>query len=172
MVDEKHFVLSPRAVVRDDRGRCLMIRRSASSTHQAGKWELPGGKMDSGEDFETALLHEVREETGLKISLDCVVGAAQWEHPEFHVAYIILEAHVTGGEMRTSGEHQEVAWVEPPEILSMDVCEQFLPFLETYYGSEEEEAYAARRWQIGRTRAQAHGGGHAEDGRPHPRLSG
>ncbi len=46
-------------VVRNERDEILMIFRR-------GKWDLPKGKQDEGEDIETCALREVREETGIK----------------------------------------------------------------------------------------------------------
>jgi len=127
---EKPFGLSPRAIIRDGQGRCLLVKRSSQSTHQAGLWELPGGKMDPGETFDQALLREVVEETGLTIALDRVVGAAQWEHPQVHVAYIILEAHVVEGQVRLSDEHDDCRWATPADVAMMEVCPQYVPCLE------------------------------------------
>ena len=50
-------------VVMNDQGEFLAIKRN-------GVWDLPKGKLEKGEDFETAALREVGEETGLqKLSL-------------------------------------------------------------------------------------------------------
>ncbi len=46
-------------VVRNPRGEFLVIERN-------GVWDLPKGKLEKGEDFETAALREVEEETGLR----------------------------------------------------------------------------------------------------------
>ena len=127
---EKRFVLSPRAVIRDAQGRCLLVKRSSKSTHQPGLWELPGGKMDPGETFDQTLLREVAEETGLVIALDRVVAAAQWEHPQLHVAYIIMAGHVVGGEVRMSDEHDDWAWAGAADIATLEVCSQYVPCLE------------------------------------------
>ena len=48
------FALSVKILVRDDEGRCLLLRRSPSSKNNGGKWDLPGGKVDAGETFEEA----------------------------------------------------------------------------------------------------------------------
>jgi 8-oxo-dGTP diphosphatase len=65
---EKPYGLSVKMVLRDDNGRCLLLKRSMNSKWYAGKWEFPGGKVDPGENFGDALLREVFEETGLRIT--------------------------------------------------------------------------------------------------------
>ena len=52
----KPFALCAKVIIGDDQGRCLLLRRSAASKANKGKWDLPGGQVDSGEDFEEAVL--------------------------------------------------------------------------------------------------------------------
>ena len=129
---QKPFKLSMKVVVRDEQGRCLLLKRSQESKNNKGKWDLPGGKVDPGEDFDEALLREVSEETGLTASLQGVAGSAESDLPERKVAYLIMEAVVASGEVTLSSEHDDFAWVEREKMAEMDVCPQFKAFAEAY----------------------------------------
>ncbi len=60
----------------DDRGRAcfLMTRRAKTLRAHAGQWALPGGRIDAGESPETAVCRELREETGLVLGPESVLG--------------------------------------------------------------------------------------------------
>lgn len=60
------------AVVHDDEGRLLLIRRG----HEPGKglWSLPGGRVEAGESVTAAVEREVLEETGLRVRAGRPVG--------------------------------------------------------------------------------------------------
>ena len=126
---EKPFRLSIKVVIFDDTGRCLLLKRSRHSKGNPGKWDLPGGKVDSGEDFDRALIREVLEETGLRISLTRVIGGTQRELGERTVAYLIMEARLASGQPRLSGEHEGFSWVEPVELHQVDLVQQFKEFI-------------------------------------------
>jgi 8-oxo-dGTP diphosphatase len=55
------------AVITDDAGRVLLLRRNADD-FMGGQWELPSGKTDPGERLDVALAREVQEETGLHLT--------------------------------------------------------------------------------------------------------
>lgn len=131
-MSHKPFALSAKVVVRDGEGRCLLLRRSMSSKGNPGKWDLPGGKVDVGENLEQGLLREVAEETGLTISLQRVVGAAESESPTKMVVYLILEGRVESGQVRLSSEHDDYAWVDRQSLVKVDLAEQFRPFAQVY----------------------------------------
>lgn len=125
----KPFALSVKALVLDEQGRCLILRRSASSKNNAGKWDFPGGKVDSGEAFDIALRREIQEETGLSVELARVLGAAESPLPDRTVAYLMMEARVTGGQVQLSEEHDGHKWVEPERLVEQDICPQFRAFM-------------------------------------------
>lgn len=68
-VDKKEILLANKAVVKDDGGRILFVKRSKNDHFDPSLWELPGGKQDSAEEARQALIREVQEETGLEIKI-------------------------------------------------------------------------------------------------------
>jgi 8-oxo-dGTP diphosphatase len=128
----KPFSLSVKVIIRDKEGRCLLLKRSMSSKGNPGKWDLPGGKVDVGENLEQGLLREVKEEAGLIISLQSVLGAAESATPTKRVAYLIFEGCLESGQVCLSEEHDDFTWVDRKALGEMDVAEQFRPFLIAY----------------------------------------
>jgi 8-oxo-dGTP diphosphatase len=129
---QKPFSLSVKAVVRDADGRCLLLKRSAANQANAGKWDLPGGKLDPGERVDQALCREVAEETGLTISVRRVAAAAQSELRDRTVVYLILEAQLESGQVHLSEEHDDSAWVTLSELPQMDLAGPFRSFARSY----------------------------------------
>ncbi len=55
-------------------GRLLMYKRNKSLGR--GLWELPGGNLEFGENFEDCLLREFKEETGLDVKIEKLISIA------------------------------------------------------------------------------------------------
>ncbi len=68
------------AIVVDDEGGILLQRRSDFAW-----WGLPGGVMERGERIEACLAREVREETGLEVAAERLIGV--YSSPDFAVTY-------------------------------------------------------------------------------------
>lgn len=126
------FGFGVKAFITNPCGEFLFLKRSALSKHFAGTWELPGGKVDAGEAFDTALVREVAEETGLTIELDRVVGATQYEMPQIKLAVLFMEARMLSGDVRLSDEHDDYRWVPLDEITRLDLSDQLKAFLIEY----------------------------------------
>ncbi len=67
---EKIFLNFACGVVRDDEGRILLQNRSKDSF----VWGFPGGAMELGESAEEAAIREVKEETGLNVRIENLIG--------------------------------------------------------------------------------------------------
>lgn len=97
-------------------GRILMIRRGPNST-MAGKWCIPCGFLDYGEEVRAGAAREVREETGL----DVEIGDVMWVASNFHdpaklTVGIWFEATVTGGDLEAGDDAVEAAWFSLGEL--------------------------------------------------------
>ena len=98
-------------------GNILLVR------HPERGWEIPGGYVKIGEDLIAALIREVREETGIDISVGQLGGIhqnIQVESSQIPTKVIFdFFAKSTGGALRTSPEHLEVRWTSRAEVLNM-----------------------------------------------------
>ena len=59
----------------DEAGRLLLVQRANEPGR--GLWSVPGGRVEPGEDDAAALVREMREETGLRVTPDELVGRVQ-----------------------------------------------------------------------------------------------
>ncbi len=129
------------AVVTNERGEILMQRRVDNNY-----WALPGGTMDFGETIVETAEREVREETGLDVKVDGIIGT--FSDPRHIIEYsdgevrqqfnICFHASLIGGELRASKESTEVRWIPPDELEQLEIhrttrlrLEQFLQHPET-----------------------------------------
>jgi 8-oxo-dGTP diphosphatase len=116
-----------------DGAEVLLTRISALGAH-AGSWTLPGGGIDHGEPPRSAVLREVREETGLEcevgelldvhdVHFDGVAPTGRFE--DYHGLHLVFAATVSGGEPRVAevaGTTAEAAWV-PLTAVADGSCE-------------------------------------------------
>ncbi|MET9849058.1 (deoxy)nucleoside triphosphate pyrophosphohydrolase [Streptomyces ossamyceticus] len=105
-------------------GRLLAARRSAPP-ELAGRWELPGGKVEPGEPPEQALVRELREELGVEAkSAERVPG--EWPVGSGHVLRVWI-AHLLSGEPRPLEDHDELRWLSADEVWDVDWLDQDVP---------------------------------------------
>jgi len=119
----KPYSLAVRAVIRNEHGHCLLLRRANTCKRFVGRWELPGGKMDPGETFDAALRREVTEETGLSVEVLGVAGAFGFEMEKVRVATLCMEVAIIGGTFTLSEEHDEHAWIPMTQLLEYDLTD-------------------------------------------------
>ncbi len=61
-----------KAIVFDEDGKVLLIRRSADDDRRPGEWDFPGGGVEEHEECGAALVREIAEEAGLVVAFDDV----------------------------------------------------------------------------------------------------
>lgn len=107
-----------------DRGRLLAARRSAPP-ELAGRWELPGGKVEPGERPEHALVRELREELGVEAEpLERIPG--EWPLKPGLVLRV-WTARLVSGEPQPLEDHDALRWLAPDETDEIDWLPQDRP---------------------------------------------
>ena len=103
------------AIVTDGDGRLLLVKRGHEP--EAGRWSLPGGRVNPGESDPQAVVREVREETGLWVEPGRLVGAVERPAPGGAVFDISdYAASVSGGSLAAGDDAADARWVHPCDI--------------------------------------------------------
>ncbi|MEM2618378.1 MAG: NUDIX hydrolase [Candidatus Hadarchaeales archaeon] len=104
----KRPALTVDVIVRDEKRGVLLIRRKNEPFK--GKWALVGGFVEYGERVEEAAKRECREETGLEVRLERLVGVYSdpGRDPRGHVVSICFMARPTGGKPKGGSDAEEV----------------------------------------------------------------
>jgi 8-oxo-dGTP pyrophosphatase MutT (NUDIX family) len=112
------------AIVANDEGKILLHRRSDNDL-----WALPGGTMEIGESIQETLVREVKEETGLDVMPEYVVGL--YTDPKHVIAFsdgevrqqfsICFACRIIGGNIQVSDESFEVRFFSPDEIKQLNM---------------------------------------------------
>ncbi|MBI4014999.1 MAG: NUDIX domain-containing protein [Candidatus Aenigmarchaeota archaeon] len=109
------FRLGQKALVRDG-PKFLMLRQSGYNKFGAGKWDLPGGKVEENEDLGIAIKRELREETGL--NADCKLCSNFTFATETGENWLVLiyVVRYDGSPVALSSEHSEFKWIGMEEL--------------------------------------------------------
>lgn len=108
------------AALTDAEGRVLMARRPAGKQH-AGLWEFPGGKVESDETPQAALVRELREELGVEVDEDALTPAGFSEsRGERHLVLLLYRCRSWRGAVRAV-EAAEIRWAPPGQLTLLDL---------------------------------------------------
>jgi 8-oxo-dGTP diphosphatase len=96
-------------VLAERRGKLLLVRRNHEP--HLGEWSFPSGYVDAGEQLEAGAIRETKEETGLDVRIDRLLGA--WSTAGERVIFIAYAARATGGQIDVGPECIDVRFFPP-----------------------------------------------------------
>jgi 8-oxo-dGTP diphosphatase len=114
-------------------GKVLLLRESKDYIDGAeeGKWDVPGGRIESDEEVRAGLIREVKEESGLDIAPGKLLGAFDGfpviRGEKCHVVRVYFLCEATHDAVTLSQDHDAYDWVSPEnpgnKILVSDIKE-------------------------------------------------
>ncbi len=105
-------------VILNDDGEVLITRR-AKDTHQGDLWEFPGGKLETGESVQAALVRELKEELGIQVQETEPLIRIHHDYPDKSVLLDVRRVSRFQGTAR-GREGQPLRWLEPGKLTAQD----------------------------------------------------
>ena len=114
-------------VITDSNG-CVLLARRLPDTHLAGKWEFPGGKLESGETPLDGLRRELWEELAVDVQDARPLISFEYRYPDKHVKLDVFRISQYSGELRAVEGH-ELDWVSADKLRTVDLLEADKPIV-------------------------------------------
>lgn len=113
-MEEITLEITIKAVIFKDGKKVLLVRRSKDHKWNPGKYDLPGGHIEIGEDFEEALKREIDEEIKIEVEVGPIISAASFRENKKGLRYI---AFYKSGEVELSDAHDKYEWIDIDEAI-------------------------------------------------------
>ena len=120
-----------------DQDRFLACQRPAHKA-RALLWEFVGGKVESNESREEALIRECQEELGVTVLPKDIFMEVTHVYPDLTVHLVLYNAVITTGEIQLF-EHNDAKWITPDEIHQFAFCpadQEILDRIKELYGKK------------------------------------
>lgn len=107
-------------------GKFLIAKRATGDESVFGKWEFPGGKVESAEDEFSAIEREIKEEFELDVRACKFLVNNICHYPNKVVDLRLYSCQYIGGDFRLH-DHSEYAWLDKEEIIDYDLALADIP---------------------------------------------
>lgn len=103
------------------KGEKFMICQRPLNKTRALEWEFVGGKAESGETLEQALIRECREEIGVEVKVGDIYMEVDHVYPDITIHLTLFNAEIADGEPQML-EHNDIRFITPSEVGDYEFC--------------------------------------------------
>ncbi|MBN1168763.1 NUDIX domain-containing protein [Candidatus Woesebacteria bacterium] len=103
------------------KGKILLLQESGNygEGSNEGKFDVPGGRIEPGQRFDKSLLREIREETGLSVTLGRPFFVDEWrpkvKGQQWQIVGTFFEVFAKNNKVILSKDHSNYIWIDPKD---------------------------------------------------------
>lgn len=114
------------------KGKMILVGQRPENNSLAGQWEFPGGKIESGESPEQALVRELQEELGIEATVGELKLACTHSYGDVNILILFYEILYWKGEPKAK-HHLMLEWIHPEELSSRNIPDANRRILDRLY---------------------------------------
>ena len=106
-------------ILRQNNGKDEIFATQRGYGEFEGGWEFPGGKIESGETPQEALVREIKEELDADISVGDLIATVEYDYPNFHLSMDCFWCRLQSNHVELN-EHEDAKWLSKEELDSVE----------------------------------------------------
>lgn len=119
IIKVKQITVSGAIILRENNGIKEIFATQRGYGDWKGWWEIPGGKLESGETPEQCIVREIREELATEVKAEKILGVVDYDYPTFHLTMHCILCSIVSGDLKLL-EHEAAKWVTKETLRSVD----------------------------------------------------
>ena|SRR3989338_8706910 len=132
----KLFVATKAFIIHDNKVLCLKESAKYVDGANRGKFDVVGGRLKPGERFDESLLREIKEETGLKVTVGRPFFVNEWRPvvrgEQWQIVGTFFECFAESDKVVLSDDHEEYLWIDPKDYRIYNFIDNLVPAFESY----------------------------------------
>lgn len=119
-------------------GKILIVRESTKYNNgtNAGKYDVPGGRVKPGQKFDQSLKREIKEETNLEVEIGQPFFANEWrpkvKGEQWQIVGVFFACQAKTNKVTLSQDHDDYQWIEPKDYQKYNLIENLIPAFKAY----------------------------------------
>lgn len=108
-----NFRIAAKGFIVDENDNLLVLKREKNDVHMPEIWEIPGGRLDPGENPFEGMKREAREEIGIEVEVKEPISVKHFTRQDGQVVtMIIFLCKPLSKDVKISEEHEEFKWID------------------------------------------------------------
>ena len=123
------------------KGKILILKESKQykDGSNAGKYDVAGGRVRFGQHFKDSLLREIKEETGLTVTIGKPFFVGEWRPvvrgEQWQIVGAFFECFSNSEKVNLSEDHESYVWIDPQDYKKYDLTENVFLAFKNYLSS-------------------------------------